>query len=169
MTQLTPELERLGDALERAAAADVADGASAQKRLWRRLRPRRRVLMAIAALAVVLPGSGAIAAALLVNDDVSKSIVAGGLIFQGTTPQCTTVTEGVEYHCVLDKPPTPEVADFTGTVYQTVDVTQHVNGGCRALTSDGLEWECWVGEAAVRHGIVSKDFLGEVQTVPAVG
>ena len=75
----------------------------------------------------------------------------------------------LEYHCTLDKPPAPEVSDFKGTVYQTVDATQHVNGGCRSLSSDGMEWECWIGEAAVRQRLISQDFLGEVQTVPAVG
>ena len=52
---------------------------------------------------------------------------------------------------------------------QTVDATQHVNGGCRGLTADGLQWECWIGQAAVEHKIISQDFLGEVQTVPATG
>jgi hypothetical protein len=62
-----------------------------------------------------------------------------------------------------------EVENFAGTVYQTVDATQHVNGGCRGLTADGLEWECWIGQAAVDQKIISQGFLGEVQTVPAVG
>jgi hypothetical protein len=106
---------------------------------------------------------------LLNNDDVSRSIVAGGFIFQGTHPTCTVVTEGVEYHCTLDKPPLPEISDFKGTVYETVDATHHVNGGCRGITSDGHEWECWIGEAAVQHKIISQGFLGEVQMVPAKG
>jgi hypothetical protein len=165
MTQLSPKLDKLGDALERAAAADLAGSTTTA----RRRRPRRRVVLAAVALAIILPGGGAIAAALFSTDDVSRSIVAGGFIFQGTHPDCTVVTEGVEYHCMLDKPPIPEVSDFKGTVYQTVDATQHVNGGCRSLTSAGLEWECWIGEAAVKQKIISEDFLGEVQTVPAVG
>jgi hypothetical protein len=164
MTQLSPRLNKLGDALEQAATADLAES-----RPVRRFRPRRRVLLIAAALAIVLPGGGAIAAALLSSNDVSRSIVAGGFIFEGTHPACTVVTEGVEYNCTLDKPPAPEITDFKGTVYQTVDATQHVNGGCRGLTSDGHEWECWIGEAAVKQKIISEDFLGEVQTVPARG
>jgi hypothetical protein len=169
MTQRSPKLDKLGDALERAAAADLAGSTASTARRARRLRPRRRVVLAATALAIILPGGGAIAAALFSSDDVSRSIVAGGFIFQGTHPDCTVVTEGVEYHCMLDKPPIPEVSDFKGTVYQTVDATQHVNGGCRSLTSAGLEWECYIGEAAVEQKIISHDFLGEVQTVPAVG
>jgi hypothetical protein len=165
MNQLTPKLQRLGDAIERAAAADLAP----EPGMWQRLRSRRRLVVAVAALAIVLPGGGAIASALLSNHDVSRSIVAGGLIFQGTRPDCTVVTPGVEYRCTLDKPPMHEVDDFTGTKYQTVDATQHVNGGCIGQTADGLVWECWIGEEAVRHQIISREFLGEVQTVPAVG
>jgi hypothetical protein len=169
MTQLSPKLDKLGDALEQAAAADLAGLTASTHRRTRRLRPRRRVVLAAAALAIILPGGGAIAAALFSSDDVAHSIVAGGFIFQGTHPACTVVTEGVEYHCTLDKPPVPEVTDFRGTVYQTVDAMQHVNGGCRSLTSAGLEWECYIGEAAVEQKIISEGFLGEVQTVPAVG
>src|SRR4051794_14000399 len=124
MTQLSSRLNELGDALEQAAAADLAASNSTRVR---RLRPRRRVLLVAAALAAVLSGGGAIAATLLSSNDVSRSIVAGGFIFQGTHPACTVVTEGVEYNCTLDKPPAPEITDFKGTVYQTVDATQHVN------------------------------------------
>jgi len=163
MTPLSPKLDRLGDALEQAATADLASTPGRMR------RPRRRILLVAAALALALSAGGAIAGALLSTSDVSRSIVAGGFIFQGTHPDCTMVTEGVEYHCTLDKPPLPEITDFKGTVYQTVDATQHVNGGCRGLTSNGLVWQCWIGEAAVKQKIISEDFLGEVQTVPAVG
>jgi hypothetical protein len=163
VTQITARLARLGDVLERGAATDLARSPSR----WR--RPRGRVLLLAATLAIVIPGGGAIASALLSTHDVSRSVVAGAMIFQGTHPACTVVTEGVEYHCVLDKAPLPEVTDFKGTVYETVDATQHVNGGCRSLASDGLEWECYIGQAAVDQKIISQGLLGEVQTVPAVG
>ncbi len=167
MNQLSPKLDRLGDALEQAATADLASSTDSTSR--RRLKPRRRVVLAAAALAVALSAGGAIAAALLSTNDVSHSIVAGGLIFQGTHPDCTVVTEGVEYNCTLDTPPWHEVDDFTNMALQTVDATQHVNGGCRGLSADGLQWECWIGEAAVEQKIISQGFLGEVQTVPATG
>jgi hypothetical protein len=160
MTQLPIKLARLGDALETAAAADLAP---------RRRLPRRRLLLLAATLAVVIPGGGAIASALLSTHEVSRSVIAGGMIFQGTHPTCTTVVEGVEYLCMIDKPAFPMVDDFTNVVYQTVDATQHVNGGCRSLRSDGLEWQCYIGQAAVDQQIISQDFLGEIQTGPAVG
>jgi hypothetical protein len=62
-----------------------------------------------------------------------------------------------------------EVTGWKGTVEPTVDGTKHVNGGCRALTSDGLEWQCYIGEAAVDEQIVSADFLGEYAPSPGVG
>ena len=59
--------------------------------------------------------------------------------------------------------------DFKGTVEPTVDAGKHVNGGCRALTSDGLSWECHLGEEAVRQQIVSEGFLGEYAPTPGHG
>jgi hypothetical protein len=79
------------------------------------------------------------------------------------------VTPNVEYHCVLAHAPAPEVSDWKGTVLPTVDATKHVNGGCRSLASDGREWECYVGEAAVKQLIVDADFLGEYAPTPGVG
>jgi hypothetical protein len=160
MTPLPAKLVHLGDVLEHAAAADLVP---------RRRLPRRRLLLLAATLAVVIPGGGAIAAALLSGHEVSQSVVAGGLIFQGTHPTCTAEVEGVQYLCTIDKPAFPMVDDFTNVAYQTVDATQHVNGGCRSLAADGKTWRCWIGQAAVDHKIISQDFLGEVQTGPATG
>jgi hypothetical protein len=160
MTQMPAKLVHLGDVLERAAAADL---------LPRRRLPRRRLLLLAATLAVVIPGGGAIASALLSGHEVSQSVVAGGLIFQGTHPACTAEIEGVQYLCTIDKPAFPMVEDFTNVAYQTVDATQHVNGGCRSLAADGKTWRCWIGQAAVDHKIISQDFLGEPQTGPATG
>jgi hypothetical protein len=160
MTQLPAKLVRLGDVLETAAVADLAP----RKRL-----PRRRVLLLAATFAVLIPGGGAIAAALLSGHEVSKTVVAGGTIFEGTNPKCTAVVEGVEYLCTIDKPAFALVEDFTNVAYQTVDATQHVNGGCRSLDAKGQTWRCWIGQAAVDHKIISQDFLGELQTGPATG
>jgi hypothetical protein len=164
MTHLSIQLARLGDALETAAAADLARSGGRLRRL-----PRRRVLLLAATLAIVIPGGGAIAAALLSGHTVSSSVVAGGTIFEGTHPHCTAEVEGVQYLCTIDKPAFPLVDDFTNVAYQTVDATQHVNGGCRSLNAKGTTWRCWIGQAAVDHQIISQDFLGELQTTPATG
>jgi hypothetical protein len=94
---------------------------------------------------------------------------AGTLSLEGTEPSCTVVQANVEFHCLLAKAPAPEVSDFKGTVEPTVDATKHVNGGCRSLTSDGREWECYIGQAAVAQQIIGAGFLGQYAPSPGVG
>jgi hypothetical protein len=151
-------LARLGGALEQAAAANLD-----------RRRPRRRLAIAAVALAILIPGAALAAEHLISNDEVAASIPAGTLWLAGTNPTCTTVTDGVEYHCTLGTAPGDEISDWLGTVEPTVDKTQHVNGGCRSLNHDGTEWECYIGETAVDQKIVGPDFLGQVATSPGVG
>ena len=155
------DLARLGDALERSAARDL------QGRRF--LRPSRRLAIAVAVLAVGVPAAAVGAVALTGGDEVAQTLVPGAAIFTGAHPTCTIVSANVEYHCTLDRPPLPEVQDFKGTVEPTVDAGKHVNGGCRALTSDGLSWECYLGEEAVRQQIVSEGFLGEYAPTPGHG
>jgi hypothetical protein len=149
------ELQSLGDALERAAAATLP-------------RRKRRVVLAVAAAALVVPAA-TVAGLALTGDDVAKTLEPGAAIFEGTNPTCTVVTTGVEYRCVLSSPPAPEVQDFKGTVEPTVDETKHVNGGCRSLASDGMTWECYLGEEAVRQQIIGAGFLGEYAPSPGHG
>jgi hypothetical protein len=159
-TSLTPPLDRLGDELQRACAADLA------ARCPR--RTRRLVLAAVAAAAVLGAGAG-VAAVQLTSDDVAHSLPAGTAALIGTDPTCSEVTANVEYRCVLSKAPAPEISDWKGTVEPTVDATKHVNGGCRSLQSDGLVWECYIGQAAVDQKIVSQGFLGQYAPAPGHG
>jgi hypothetical protein len=168
-------LDEIGDALERATAAQLASPASSAAPARRRRRmPSRRFVLVAAALAIVIPG-GAVAATVLIsnNDTVAQSIPAGTLSLVGTQPTCTTVTAGVEFHCTLAKVPSAyggaEPGQWKGTVEPTVDATKHVNGGCRALSDDGREWECYIGQAAVTQKIISEGFLGEKSFGPGVG
>jgi hypothetical protein len=169
MSDLTPELDRLGAALERAAARDLAAEPAPAPRRSRR-RPTGR-LIAIAVAALALAGGVAFAAtrALVDEGTVAASIPAGTFSLIGTEPTCTVVTEGVEYHCTLAKAPAPEVEDWTGTVEPTVDATQHVNGGCRSLRADGMEWSCYLGREAVRQKIIGAGFLGQPSSGPGRG
>jgi hypothetical protein len=159
VTALTPRLAALGDALHDAAVRDLSPAR----------RGRRRVIVAIAAAAIVLPG-GAIAATQLIGSEaVEQSIPAGTFSLIGTHPSCTVVKADVEYHCVLARPPAAEVSDWKGTVEPTVDASKHVNGGCRSLLSSGREWECYVGQAAVEQQIISQGFLGQPSLGPGRG
>ena len=161
MTGLDSSLTKLGAALERAAASDLDRP---------RARPRRAVLLAAAVAGiVVLTGAGFAAVRLISGGDVAASLPAGTLSLAGSEPKCTGVTPNVEYHCVLAHAPAPEVSDWMGTVEPTVDATKHVNGGCRSLASDGREWQCYIGEEAVKQRIIGRDFLDEYAPTPGVG
>ena len=153
-----PELIDLGDRLERAVAAQTKPR-----------RARRKAVFAVVALAVAIPGIAIGATALISNDEVAAGLPAGTKALAGTDPTCTVVKSGVEYHCVLARPPAPEVSDWKGTVEPTVDATKHVNGGCRSLRSDGLEWQCYLGQEAVDQQIIGQSFLGEYAPTPGVG
>ena len=160
----TPELARLGDALAAAAREDVEERQS-----WWVRRPSRRVGILLAAAVFVVPVAAIGAARLVGGHEVAESMPAGAAIFAGTRATCTAVVANVEYHCVLDRPPSHEVEDFKGVVEPTVDATKHVNGGCRGLSSDGLSWQCYLGEEAVRQRIVGQGFLGEYAPAPGHG
>ena len=166
MTDATTRLRSLGDALESAARADL--GAVRSARPTRRLSGRRLAVLALA-VAVAIPGVAIATTKLIRDDDVARSLPAGTLSLAGTQPACTVVKQDVEYHCLLAKAPAPEISDWKGTVEPTVDATKHVNGGCRSLRSDGTEWECYIGQAAVDEQIVSAGFLGEYAPTPGVG
>ena len=61
------------------------------------------------------------------------------------------------------------VSWFTFAKKPTVDATKHVNGGCRSLASDGMTWQCYLGEEAVQQQIVGESFLGEYAPSPGHG
>jgi hypothetical protein len=161
MTDMHGSLATLGEALQRAAEADLARAGA--RRRWRRLA------VALAAAAIAVPGAAFAAHALIGTDVVERSLPAGTLYLQGTEPSCTVVRQDVEYDCTLRRPPQPAVTDWTGTVEPTVDASKHVNGGCRSLRADGRHWRCYIGEEAVRERIIGAGFLGEFAPAPGVG
>jgi hypothetical protein len=163
MNGLSPDLDSLGDALERAAERDVIRSQTERR------RRSRRLAVAAVAVAVAIPGLAFAADRLIGGAEVARSLPAGVLALAGTNASCTVVVQDVEYHCVLERPPAPEVADWKGTVEPTVDATKHVNGGCRSLRSDGLSWQCYIGRAAVDEQIIGEGFLGEYAPSPGVG
>ena len=168
MTQLDPQLDALGNRLEQAAVADLAAG-SRPVAARRPRRVTRRLLVVAAVLAIAIPGAAIAAEQLISTDEVAQSMPAGTLALAGTEPTCTVVHEGVEYHCVLAKAPAPEVSDWKGTVEPSVDSSKHVNGGCRSLASDGREWQCYIGQAAVDQKIIGSQLLGEYAPAPGQG
>jgi hypothetical protein len=160
---MSARLSDIGDQLERAARADLAATARRRRRVV-----RRRAAACAAAVVVLVPGA-AVARSLLTTSDVAASMPAGTLFLAGTEPTCTVVHEGVEFHCTVDHAVNTEVSDLKGTVEPTVDTSHIVNGGCRSQDSKGLEWECYVGKAAVDQQIIGPDFLGQKSAGPGVG
>jgi hypothetical protein len=164
MTDVPNTLHRLGEALERAAEADLSS-----EHAPRRRRFSTRTAIAVAVLAVLVPSVALAATRLIGTDEVEQSLPAGTLALAGTNPTCEVVVQDVEYLCTLERPPAPEVSDWKGTVEPTVDTTKHVNGGCRSLSSDGRTWRCYIGEAAVEQEIIGEGFLGEPSSGPGSG
>jgi hypothetical protein len=171
MTDLSPPLQQLGDALHAAATTDVRRTAAPAPRPVR--RRRRRLVVAAVAAAIAIPGAALAANALLSPSQVAQSIPQGTLALLDTHPTCTTVTAGVEYDCTLQTAPSAQggiaPGQWLSTVEPTVDATKHVNGGCRSLNAAGTRWHCYVGEAAVREKIIGAGFLGQVSYGPGQG
>jgi hypothetical protein len=170
-TDHATRLQELGDALEQAAARDLANRPPRTTAPGRRRSPRLAV--ALAAVAVAVPAAALAATQLLSDSQVASSIPAGTLALVGTHPRCTVVRPGVEYRCTLAKSPSeiggPAPGQWQGTVEPTVDATKHVNGGCRSLDAAGTRWECYIGRAAVSQSIIGPHFLGAYAPSPGVG
>jgi hypothetical protein len=168
MPALDPELQALGDALERAAAADLATGHGRARHARRR---RRRLGIAAVAALIAVPGIAVAATSLVSERSVAESLPAGTRALIGTDPTCTVVREGVEYRCTLAEAPAGEIGAgrWKGTVEPTVGPDRRVNGGCRSLAADGRTWSCYLGRAAVEQRIIGAGFLGEEVSGPGVG
>ncbi len=177
-TETQDRLTRLGEALDRAVRADLGTHAGRSARApGRRLRQPRRLAVAAALTVVLVPGAAIAATQLLSPGQVAASLPQGTKALIGTNPSCTVVSANVEYHCVLAGAPSIDGAptsasgapQWLGTVEPTVDATKHVNGGCRAQNASGTGWECYIGQAAVQHGIIGQSFLGQYAPAPGVG
>jgi cytosine/adenosine deaminase-related metal-dependent hydrolase len=151
-------LDELGDALSAAAERDL-------HRLAR--RPVRRIALVVAALAVVTAGTAA-AAGLFTPKQVASGMPAGAAIFDQTDPTCATNPDGTSYRCTLAAAPEPEVTDFTG-VKEVLAIDGVAAGGCIGLDVAGMTWDCYIGQDAVDHEIISQDFLGEPVLGPGHG
>lgn len=130
-------------------------------------RSRRRLAVAIVALAIAAPGIAIGAGNLIGPEEVALSLPGGTLALAGTTPMCHVVEEGVEFRCTLDRMPFPEFDSWLGVAEAAVSEGR-VIGGCRGLTADGREWQCYLGEAAADQQIIAADLLG-TERGPAVG
>jgi hypothetical protein len=153
-----PSLQELGEHLTVAIERDL-------RRTSR--RPMRRVALIVAILAIVGTGTAA-AAGLFTPRQVAAGMPAGAAIFDQTDPTCVLNDKTGAYRCTLSSAPAPEVSDFRGTK-EVLAVGGKAAGGCIGLDAAGMLWDCYVGQAAVDHEIISQDFLGEPVFGPGVG
>jgi hypothetical protein len=174
MTTDAHSLSQAGDALERAWRADL------RRQSRRRVFgiPRRAAI--VVALTMVAVGAGAAVASGLLKSsaDEQKGMLAANTLFTGSSPHCVAAGSDA-FHCTLSTPPTGETfykSDgqqafdlFKGIKAATTDSAGRFDGGCVATTSDGLVWDCYLGQAAVANGIISPELLGQISPGPAAG
>jgi hypothetical protein len=142
-------------------------------RTERRKRPLGRatkgVLLLAAVVALLVP-TAVVATSLLTPRDVAVGMPGGSYVFTGTNPTCVVVTDGVEYRCTLGHAPTVEtVSNYTGAKQILEGPDKTIVGGCIGTSSDGLHWQCYIGAAAVQHGILVKSMLGQPVLAPSRG
>ena len=127
------------------------------------------MVLVSAIVATVLGGAAALAADQLSTSDIAQSLPCGNGGTDRHRPDVHGREAGRRVPLRPGQAALPEVSDWKGTVESTVDATKHVNGGCRALQSDGLAWECYLGQAAVDQQIVGQGFLGQYAPEPGHG
>ena len=159
-----PSLQDVGAALADATERDL-------HRVRR--RPVRRIALALAGLVVLGAGTAA-AAGLFTPRQVAEGMPAGTAIFGQTDPSCVLNPDDGRYRCTLSKPPADEVTDANGNpaylgTKEVVAINGVVAGGCIGLDQAGMTWDCYVGQAAVDHEIISQDFLGQPVLGPGHG
>ena len=152
-----------------AAALSRTETTGRAPRVPRAFRPNKRMVLLVAIPALLIP-TAAIAGSLLTPHDVATGMPGGSAIFEGTNPKCTVVTDGIEYRCTLAHSPTVDVtSSYLGSKELVKGPDATVAGGCVGTSSDGLHWECYIGDAAVEHGILAKSLLGQPVLAPGVG
>ncbi len=75
---------------------------------------------------------------------------------------------GITYHCTLSRLPGPEIRDHRGSK-ELIAIDGRIAGGCIGQDEAGLTWDCFVGEEAVRRGILVEDLLGQPMLAPGRG
>ncbi len=188
MTVGDPRLQSLRGALIAAAGADLARAEEPRPRRSRSTRAKLAIALIAAVLAV--PAGALAVRALSANEEVAHGLPAGSVVLIGTEPNCVALRRNVEYDCALSNPPREEPPEpgstfepgtvfynphvvmavrghWQGYVVDTVDASNHVNGGCRSQNDEGARWLCYVGEESVKQKILGPAALGWYLPEPA--
>lgn len=172
----------LEQALARILATARSDGTTSSGSSPRRILGFRPRIVIAAALVSAVAGGAAIASAVLKTEaQEERGILDGHLLFSDSKPTCEQRVPDF-FRCTVEKPPTgmtfydeidgnlrPVYNKFLGVKVQTLDATKHIDGGCVSISADGSTWNCYLGQSAVDHGIISADLLGRYQPEPAAG
>jgi hypothetical protein len=119
-----------------------------------------KTLLSVAIAATLFVGCGPAA-------QVEQGMPAGAAIFEQTDPTCLPNPDG-SFRCTLARAPAGEAGTFLG--YKEVLAIDGVAaGGCIGLDATGMTWQCFIGQAAVDHEIISQDFLGQPVSGPGQG
>jgi hypothetical protein len=172
MTEMTEQLDHVGDVLHRAWRRDHARSG----RLVRFRRPRR-FLLVLTLFAAIVGGGAAIAAGVLKSTgDEQQGMIEGYQLFDGSRPTCEPLTP-TSFRCTLEEPPTGmtfydqnghRLLDrFLGLTAETVDATNHVDGACVSIRTDGRAWNCFLGDEAVKRGLIRAEMLGVYRPEPS--
>jgi hypothetical protein len=164
MNDIDIALSQIGRDLRSAARSDLARSGR------RSYMSQRRMFALIAAIVAVLVavGAGIAAGVLKTTSQEEVGLLNGAATFAGTHPVCKQLAAD-HFSCVLETTPTEltfsDGASYRGVKMGSVDATKHVDGGCVAISDDGRAWDCYLGQEAVRRGIIDSGYLG--QFVPA--
>lgn len=129
--------------------------------------------MALAGLAV-LGADTAAAAGLFSPGQVAEGVPAGTAVFGQTDPCRVLNPDDGSHCCTVSKPPADEVTDANGNpaylgTKEVVAIDGVVAGGCIGLDQAGMTCDGYIGQAAVAHEIISREFLGEPVLGPGRG
>lgn len=186
MTEVAEQLDRVGDALQRAWRQDHL-----RHQRHRLSRGPRRLAVVLALVAVLVGGGAAIAAGVLLKTaaDEEQGMIRGHQLFAGSAPSCKPLS-ATSFRCTLDRPPTgmtfyaedpkgstvydgkrytPVFDKFLGIKRATVDSTRHVDGGCISISANGRTWNCFLGQSAVDHEIIGPALIGTYTPEPPTG
>jgi hypothetical protein len=150
------------DAILASAGPDPLADAPARPRRSARMRYRRGV--AVAAIAVAVPGAALAATVAFGPEDVERGLPAGAEILAGSNPDCHEVDSGV-FDCKLTVPKSLDSPDGAAgaPVRWTslmVDRNDRITGGCRTSTEDRSVWRCYVGQVAADQRVLDPALLG---------
>lgn len=99
---------------------------------------------------------------------VEQGMPAGAAIFDQTNPTCLPNPDGASFRCTLSRPPGGDLPTYMDAK-EVLAIDGLAAGGCIGRDATGLTWDCYIGQAAVEHDIISQDFLGQPIAGPGQG